>query len=935
MGIIGVLCNEAVHSVFKAMKSLRVLLPLFMVSPLLPVLECATPVSVTVGAGEALTKQSEDAAQEAAASGDKSKRAVEREMSEAEQAYWDAGVLFFSGEHAEQARGRALLRKAADLEFSTAQDFMGQCLQFAYHGFKQDPSAAVNWYTLAADQGNAYSKVNLGSCLLYGTGTRKDLKRAEVVLREALKEDANYEQPEQPAGYRGRFKEELLDAVVSGGVPVPPRERCLAWAHFLLGECLTARGAFKEAQEEYLVSANFGELGRAGYFDAATKAALNYAYGRGGERDTQKAGELLELRKKLSERQGSLMAASMVNAKRADSFAMADLEDEYSKYSRAEAERLQREIAEALVDKKSKEYNLEEGKRWLELAVDDGQGWAMLLLGLVEAEGADKARSVSLFRQATEKGTDAIAWGNLGICLLNGIGCEKDPAAAAKLFEAHRTKDFLCELGARGEAPATPQTLRQRASLCRRYARKNDFAAVYHLAVLKAIGSGVETNREESLVLLLKAADGGQALAQAEYGLHLEGLGYSANSLELLAKAAGYYMAAAKADEPMALCNLGLLYQRGSGVPTSEDKAASLYERCIQVYPESAASHNNLGLILQAKARRARAEGKTEEADALLVKMRQHFEAADQLGFAMAAYNLGQVEREGIDKEKDFVEAYRHHDDAANRGNITSRVILGEMLERGEGVPVSYSEAAYHYRVAALAGDLKALDRLCLFYRLGLGVSRDLERAAHWLQRGVDRGYAQAFVELAKIRIVQGAGQEAYELLAKVPFMNDPNATSDAQYQLSRLYAGLAGFAADDVQARIYFKMALEAKNKDALAQKGQGLVAEGDLKAALPLLLEAAKAGGAQAMLSLGRLYLKGQGVERDSTRAQNFLEQACRQGLPEAKLELVRAASQGELSGLGAEDLLRYAREAESAGLSEAAALRAQLESGLEAAP
>lgn len=50
----------------------------------------------------------------------------------------------------------------------------------------KDPTKAVRWYRLAAEQGNSAAQNQLGVCLSTGTGTRRDLKQAISWTSKAL-----------------------------------------------------------------------------------------------------------------------------------------------------------------------------------------------------------------------------------------------------------------------------------------------------------------------------------------------------------------------------------------------------------------------------------------------------------------------------------------------------------------------------------------------------------------------------------------------------------------------------------------------------------------------------------------------------------------------------------------------------------------------------
>lgn len=737
------------------------------------------------------------------------------------EAYWEAGVCFTNGERTELARGRALLREAALLGLPAAQQFLGACLSNGWHGFEVNAGGAADWFRVAAEAGNAYAQLDLAQCLFSGTGVSRNQAEAEKLLRKAIAAGADYTWPEPPAGYKGRLRPENQEAVVSGGVPVPTDEAARAQAHTLLGECLEARGQHAEALEHYLLGAKAGELGRAGNHRAAMKAALAYAYGRGVARDMVKAGEMLDLRAKLSNRHGSMMAASMVNSRRADTFAMGELEDEYSRRDADEGVRLHREIVETLLNRRLPGHSKKEARRWIEAAVAEGQPWAMTALACLELDAAGEQRAVQLFRQAAERGDDPVAWGNLGICLWRGIGEARDEAKAREIWTRHAQRSFLCADCLRGQVPARPVPADEVVRLCRRAARRDDPLGMYHYGLLRLTGQGIERDFNEGIDWVRRASDAGLPVAVNDYGIWQENQARRTGDMAMMARAATLYQKAAAAGEAAALCNLGVLYQQGASVARSEAKAEEAFRRCLELKPDHAIAINNLAFILQQRARILAGTGNAAQVASLREEMWRHFREADRLGNAFAAFNLGMSLRSGADGIKDIDQAYRHLDDAAQRGYAPGHAALGEMFERGEGVPQSYSEAAYHHRFAALAGNLASIARLSEYYLKGLGVARDLERAARWQELALSQGSASARVDLARIRIEQGAGAEALELLRVSSVQGEDSVRGAACHLLSQLYRGKAGVAADPVQAQLFHRMAVECRDPDALAEQG------------------------------------------------------------------------------------------------------------------
>ena len=69
---------------------------------------------------------------------------------------------------------------------------------------------------------------------------------------------------------------------------------------------------------------------------------------------------------------------------------------------------------------------------------------------------------------------------------------------------------------------------------------------------------------------------------------------------------------------------------------------------------------------------------------------------------------------------------------------------VGEMYDRGEGVPLDRTQAAEWYRKAAVKGFAPAQYRLGMLYLNGDGVERDDRQARSWFQKAADQDFVPA-----------------------------------------------------------------------------------------------------------------------------------------------------------------------------------------------
>lgn len=97
---------------------------------------------------------------------------------------------------------------------------------------------------------------------------------------------------------------------------------------------------------------------------------------------------------------------------------------------------------------------------------------------------------------------------------------------------------------------------------------------------------------------------------------------------------------------------------------------------------------------------------------------------------------------------------------AAEQGNSTAQVNLGEKYDKGLGVLQSYSEAAKWYRLAAKQADPKGQNNLGTMYEQGQGVSQDHVRAYMWIYLSAQSGMADAIKNIEALDKVMASNQK-------------------------------------------------------------------------------------------------------------------------------------------------------------------------------
>jgi hypothetical protein len=854
--------------------------------------------------------------------------------------FWAAIRQLQSGKPAEVAAGRAALQSLADQEYTHAQVLLGNCLASGSYDFKKDDRKAANLFRLAAERGNAFAKVSLGSCYITGTGVRKDDTKAAQWLNAALAPDADYRQPERPPLAPGET-DDRIGAGIAGELRNDPVAEAQATAHFLLGQLLTKKNQLAEAHPHYLAAAQAGTDGTSGLYAAATQAALNYAFGRGVPRDTAKATAMLEHSRRLNARQRVSLLRNYVSLKMVDEFAVADLEEKASEAGANEEAGLQLTIAAQFSDRKSKDYNAAEAAKWYELAAENGQVWAMLQLGLMHARGElgrpDPEKAFAWFERAGggSKPKHFLGVANLAICYQQGFGTPKDTARAAALFAKHRDLDIVCYLGSINQCPSAPVTFEEAVALNETWAwKKNDAHAQYLLALRHLNGWGVNADRAAAQKLLKRAAKTGHGGALCLLGLFeeresiqpLPGGGFKCDD-DKLKRAVDYYRRGAEAGNVDAMANYANMLANGTGVARDIAKSEALYLRCLSLDPEHARSHCNLAVHYAARLHEIRDTIDGEGIARYRALMLKHYEEAIRLESPYAARNLGDIYYEGLLLPRDYAKAYLHYEQAAEWGLPSVHFQLGKMHEYGQGVPVTLTEAAYHYRLAALEGHEVALLRLANFYLTGLGVTRDLDRAAFWIGRLAQHGHVRVLTIYAEILIRKGDYSTVIPLLRKLIEEKDSYVAGYGYYRLSYCYLNGLGVKADATRAKRYQAQALALGNGTALTELALQQLKQGQTQQGLANLLLAADQS-TEASYMLGNFYFFGTYVEPDRDRGLRYMRRAAEGNHMQALYFLAALAYNKEKGAPNLEEAIRFARQAESAGHPQATFVREKLE-------
>jgi uncharacterized protein len=220
----------------------------------------------------------------------------------------------------------------------------------------------------------------------------------------------------------------------------------------------------------------------------------------------------------------------------------------------------------------------------------------------------------------------------------------------------------------------------------------------------------------------------------------------------------------------------------------------------------------------------------------------------------------------------------------AQRGTVAAELELAAHYVTGTGVPQDASQAARWYEQAARSGDADAQNQIGHFYQIGFGVPLDLVRARNWYQLAAASGSTSGKLNLG-ILYLSGLGLPKDANFARQLFeeaANRGNGTA-AAYLGVMYYLGLAG-PADMATAQKWFERGV--KLHDPIAGYNLGSLFSvapdhaHDVRKAVNLLRDSARAGYVPSMHSLGLLLVNHPELEKVTNEGLAFEETAAEAG-------------------------------------------------------
>jgi len=389
------------------------------------------------------------------------------------------------------------------------------------------------------------------------------------------------------------------------------------------------------------------------------------------------------------------------------------------------------------------------------------------------------------------------------------------------------------------------------------------------------------TFADDDFAALQKKANGGDAEAMCELGrCYRNGIGTKVDKQQADAWTQ-------KAASNGCVRAVGLCYQFGYGVATNMTTAVQLYRKAAE--KDDTLAMRNLGVCY--------AVGTGVEKDCAMAVW-WYRKAADR-GDAVAMCALGNCHKLGTGVEKDGDAAVELYRKAAEKGDARAMLCLGHSYEEGVDVVKDMGTAVNWYRKAAEKGDAEAMFRLGVCYEDGRGVSKNSAEAVRWYRNSADAGDTWAMRELGR-RYMLGKGMPK-DIAEGKKWYSRAAGIEDAPMAVEKEEDDVAVLVkkASDGDARAMFQLGVFMRNQNDLATAKDWLkkavaanyprayfelaaiaAQDGARKEEVELLRSGADCGDTSCKFLLGKYYLQGHGVMKDTARGKELIEDSANGG-------------------------------------------------------
>ena len=320
---------------------------------------------------------------------------------------------------------------------------------------------------------------------------------------------------------------------------------------------------------------------------------------------------------------------------------------------------------------------------------------------------------------------------------------------------------FLCAFCFIKEAVTQAQSLASRPlspaeiNQLQTKAQAGDSTAQLNLGKAYEDGNGAPQSDNQAVKWYRAASEQGNATAQNDLGLMFRlGRGVEQDKVE----AVNWYRKAAKQENPSAIFNLGTAYYNGDGVSIDDVRAYAWFLLAQNLGDQSAAD--------AVKRMKEGAAGRSQSA---------------------AFEKIGDMYQKGDDLPQSSIKAVDWYRKAAEDDKGRVQMKLASLLLRGQSATSNYGEVHSLCEKAAKAKFPPGAYCMGELYEQGLGVERDISKAAKWFSVAANMGVAAAAYRVGEM-YWRGEGLKqdrisAYEFI----YLASTSDLPDARQELERL----------------------------------------------------------------------------------------------------------------------------------------------------
>ena len=324
----------------------------------------------------------------------------------------------------------------------------------------------------------------------------------------------------------------------------------------------------------------------------------------------------------------------------------------------------------------------------------------------------------------------------VGDCYENGIGVSKDYGKAAGFYAQAADRGSVEGMRQAGISYLNAKDSNRALQYFEKGASKGDLTSEYWAGKILMGEMNVPANKQQAIIYLLKAAEGGMPAAQAETGiLYAEGNGVTKN----LNQAAEWYRKSALQGNAKGMWNYGNALKNGEGISQDYDQALFWMSEAApqgyqRIFKKMIVDLDSIGrdpFVNYVRGMRLYLlDGKMKEATDQFKKVEKS--KIDE-GKIMQCVILASKRNEQSNAKKGAQELEKFA-----QSNQEAAFYLATLYETGNGVAQDMTKAIELYNKSADMGYGKAQSYLGDIYYEGRGTEKDLEKAVSLYLKALD-----------------------------------------------------------------------------------------------------------------------------------------------------------------------------------------------------